>query len=673
MTTFDTSQLLPTFLEEASEHVATLEEGLLKLEVGAHDRELVDSIFRSAHSIKGGSATLGFKRMTRLTHALESVLDGLRKGLLEPSSERVDALLRATDALRVLLEAIRTGSAEDLALDPLIARLDQVGLQAAAPVAAPVATRMLTDYEVIFVPHAGLFAKGIDPLLLVRDLVATGELIASDPHLDPLPSLAELDPEQSYLGWTVCVRTRNTVAELRDLFVFVEQDCQLEINPTVGFFMDDPAPEAVPAPAAILPPPPPSAAAGAGAARAEASSIRVPTQKLDRLVDLVGELVIAQSMISEAVVDFSPAKLERLKLAMAEMERNTRELQERVMAIRMVPVVTVFSRFGRMVRDLAGSLGKSATVQIQGGETELDKSVIERIGDPLVHLVRNSVDHGLEDPATRLAAGKPEQGTVRLSAAHKGGKVVIDVEDDGKGLDAQRILAKARAQGLVAENHTPSPAEINNLIFAPGFSTAQVVSDVSGRGVGMDVVRRSIDALNGTIQIETEAGRGTRFRIMLPLTLAILDGLCVGVREETYVVPLVSIIESLRLRRADVRAVAGRNEVVVVRGQAIPLLRLDRLFGLGPARLDSPWELVVIIETDGKRIAVPVDEIQGQSQVVIKSLEANYRRVDGVMGATILGDGRVALILDVQALARLAQPANRSGEANMELEREVRA
>jgi two-component system chemotaxis sensor kinase CheA len=345
-----------------------------------------------------------------------------------------------------------------------------------------------------------------------------------------------------------------------------------------------------------------------------------------------------------------------------------------VMSIRMVPVATVFSRFGRMVRDLSTSMGKLAAVEIEGGDTELDKSVIERIGDPLVHLVRNAVDHGLEDPETRRAAGKSEQGTLRLSAAHRNGKVVIDVEDDGRGLDADRILAKGRAQGLVAEGQSLSREDIYGLIFKPGFSTAEVVSDVSGRGVGMDVVRRSIDALNGNIQIETELGHGTRFRIMLPLTLAILDGLCVGVRSETYVIPLVSIVESLRLKRADVRAVAGRGQVVVVRGQAIPLLRLDRLFDLDSTRPDSPWELVVIIENEGKRIALPVDEIQGQSQVVIKSLEANYRRIEGLMGATILGDGRVALILDVQALARLAQPVARAaGEGTTDVESEVRA
>jgi two-component system chemotaxis sensor kinase CheA len=682
MPIFDFKSLLPTFLEEATEHLVVMEEGLLKLETNAADRELVDSIFRSAHSIKGGSATLSLTEMTRLTHALETALDGVRRGELEVTSERVNAFLRANDALRILLDATRTGTKATLDIDPLIQLLETVGrCEAAAKPSAPAPpVKMIYDYQVVFVPKPELFAKGIDPLLLLRDLVNAGSLIASEAHLDRLPPLAELDPGRCHLGWTVCVRSASTSDELRDLFVFVQDDCRLEITAMAAYFPDDelvaPAPPAEPAPAPTADEPPSSAGPVMFNRRADdrrdASSIRVPTEKLDRLVDLVGELVIAQSMIGEAATDFTPAKLGRLKQAMAEMERNTRELQERVMSIRMVPMASVFSRFGRIVRDLSASLGKSAAVVIEGAETELDKSVIERIGDPLVHLVRNAVDHGLESPEARRAAGKPEQGTVRLNASHRGGKVVIDVSDDGRGLDAERLLAKARKQGLVGENQVLARDDIHNLIFKPGFSTAEVVSDVSGRGVGMDVVRRSIDALNGTIQIQTQPGQGTRFQIMLPLTLAILDGLCVGVRGETYVIPLVSIVESLRTKREEVHAVAGRNEVMVVRGQAIPLVRLDRLFGLERPAPETPWELTVIIENEGKKIALPVDEIQGQSQVVIKSLEANYRRIEGLMGATILGDGRVALILDLPALARLAQPALR-GEGPMDAEREVRA
>jgi two-component system, chemotaxis family, sensor kinase CheA len=664
MAAFDLKQLLPTFLEEAAEQLATLEQGLLRLEDGASDRELIDSIFRSAHSIKGGSATLGLTEMTRVTHVLENLLDGLRRSELEVTSERVDALLRATDVLGVLLDAARDGTVAKLDLEPMIAELEHLGPTAVAGPSKPArATAQATpvDYEVVFVPNRGLFATGMDPMLLLRDLSESGDVLAVRPHLDQLPPLAELDPEQCHLGWTIRLRSTSTPAQLRDLFMFVEDDCRLEIAPTA---FHSPAERATGGPAA---------SAISTASRAETSSIRVPTEKLDRLVDLVGELVIAHSMIAEAVNDFSAAKLPRIKLAMVEMERNTRELQERVMSIRMVPVSTVFSRFGRIVRDLSASLGKSAIVQIDGGDIELDKSVIERLGDPLIHLVRNALDHGLEDPPARAAAGKTEQGTLRLSAAHRNGKVVIEVEDDGRGLDPDEILAKARAQGLVGESQPLSLEEIYALIFKAGFSTAKVVSDVSGRGVGLDVVRRSIDSLNGTIQVETELGAGTRFRIMLPLTLAILDGLCVAVRGETYVIPLVSIVESLRIKRDDVRAVAGRNEVVVLRGQAIPILRLDALFGLDRTRPDSPWELVVIIENEGKRVALSVDDTQGQAQVVIKSLEANYRRVEGLMGATILGDGRVALILDVQALARLAQPTTRAAtEGQMDVEREVR-
>jgi len=678
----DSKRFLATFLDEAAEHVCTLEEGLLRLESEPHDQDLVDSIFRSAHSLKGASATLGLKTIAALTHALETVLEAVRQGQLEPRSDRVDVLLRATDALRTLLAATHNGSDPGVDVAPLVQALEQtVAGNASKPVpvtpvapAAPHGSSEDREVEVVFVPHPEFLLKGMDPLLLLRDLAGAGEVIGVEVHLEALPSLEQFRPDQCYLGWTMRLRTTSSLESLRELFMFVEDDCRLEIRSV-------PPPEMIEAAPADSEPAAEAEERRSNAGRTagrtpQSSSIRVATERLDRLVDLVGEVVIVQSMLNQAISDFTPDKIARLQEAVAEMARHTRELQERVMSIRMLPVDTICSRFPRLVRDLSAALGKTVRFQVSGGETELDKSLIERLGDPLVHLVRNAIDHGIEDRSGRLAAGKPEQGTILLRAAHRGGKVVIEIQDDGKGLDRERIAAKARALGLLPERGELTDQEIFAFIFHPGFSTADKVSDLSGRGVGMDVVKRTIDGLNGTIAIETEQGIGTCFRITLPLTLAILDGLCVRVCGETYVVPLVSILESLRLRSSEIRLVAGRNEVVAVRGQALPLVRLDRLFHLAPPATaePSPWALVVIVENEGTRIALLVDDIQGQSQVVIKSLEANYRRVEGLMGATILGDGRVALILDVHALGRRANPVGGPIAAASEIhERQVSA
>jgi two-component system chemotaxis sensor kinase CheA len=382
--------------------------------------------------------------------------------------------------------------------------------------------------------------------------------------------------------------------------------------------------------------------------------VRVATAKVDKLVDLVGELVIAQSVAGQIVDHFEPDRLHQLREAFTALERNTRELQERVMAVRMQPIGGVFSRFPRVVRDLAAASGKTMVLEILGEETELDKSVIEQLADPITHLVRNSADHGIEPPAERLEAGKPEQGVIRLQAYHEGGNVVVEISDDGRGLDAVKIRAKALERRLITNADALSEEEVQSLIFRPGFSTAEKVTDLSGRGVGMDVVRRNVESLNGSIAVRSVPGRGASFRIRLPLTLAILDGLLLRVGAETYVLPLVSIVESIRPRRADVRALAAGGHVVAVRGEPVPLVRLHAIFGVPDAVADPASGAVVIVEHEGRRLALLVDELLGQQQVVVKTLEANYRKVDGTMGATILGDGRVALILDVSGIATLA-------------------
>jgi two-component system, chemotaxis family, sensor kinase CheA len=642
----DVQRFLRLFLEEAADHLATLEGGLLRLEENpAGQGELIDEVFRAAHSIKGASATFGLQEIARLTHAMESLLDRMRTGELRAGRELTSALLSATDHLGALLTAAREGTGAPEGAAAVEVELQRLLAAGPAPATEPAAAPMdtpgragadSTEYEIRFRCDENAFRKGLDPLLVLRELSERGEILESRADSGRLPPLAELNPERCHLAWTLRLRSSESEGQLREAFTFVEDGSDIEIR-------------AAASPAEAAP-----TAVRARAVTADASTIRVSIDKVDRLINLVGELVIAQSMISQVVSEFSIDKLTRLQEAVGEMERNTRELQERVMAVRMVPLSVVFNRVPRLVRDLAEALGKKVTVQIRGGETEIDRSVIEQIGDPLTHLVRNAIDHGIEGPEDRQGSGKPEVGTVTLSAFHQGGNVVIHIEDDGRGLDAEKIRRKAIAQGLVDADEELSTEAITQLIFRPGFSTAEVVSDVSGRGVGMDVVRTNIEALNGQIALESQPGRGTRFRISLPLTLAIVEGLSVGLGDEVYVIPLVSIAESLRPRPGDIKTIAGRGEVVTVRGRVMPLLRLRRLLAV-PGRRERTGEgIVVILENQGQAVGLMVDDILGQSQVVIKNLEANFRRVEGVMGATILGDGKVALILDVQGVARIA-------------------
>jgi two-component system chemotaxis sensor kinase CheA len=397
---------------------------------------------------------------------------------------------------------------------------------------------------------------------------------------------------------------------------------------------------------------PPPARAKAAVSGSESGTIRVATGKVDQLIDLVGELIIAQSMASQVLAAFQPADLARMQETFAEVERYTRELQERLMGIRMLPIGNAFSRFPRLVRDLAASTGKQVSLAIEGEETELDKSVVERMADPLTHLVRNAIDHGIEPSAERIAAGKPAVGSIGLRARHQGGSVILEVSDDGNGLDRQRLLAKARERGIAVDGDNPSDERVFSLIFEPGFSTASQVSDISGRGVGMDVVKRSVEGLNGTIAIASEPGRGVTFRIQLPLTLAILDGLLLRVGTQRFVLPLLSIVESIAPQRKQLRRVAGGGEVIVLRGEPLPVARLNRLFRM-PG--EDEGGIAVIVENRGQRLALLVDELLGQQQVVIKSLETNFRKVEGAAGATILGDGQPALILDVAAIAEMAR------------------
>jgi len=642
----DLSRFRDTFFQESAEHLAEMEAGLLRLEREPNDTELLNAIFRAAHSIKGASGTFGFEDVARFTHGLESLLDRLRAGQIAVTHALVDTLLRSGDLLRELLARAAAGTPAPEQMAALLSELERAsGGAASAPAPAPARTgapeyATAKAYRIHFRPSIDLFQQGMDPLLILRDLAALGHAVATA-DASQLPPLTSLDPEQCYLGWTVRLETTKTAEEIRDVFAFVEDSAEIGVEPE--------ALEAQPAAVPVAAAEPKSAAAPAGTA-----SLRVATSKVDKLIDLVGELVIAQSMAKAIVDAFEPSRLHQLREAMAETERYTRELQERVMSVRMLPIGQVFSRFPRLVRDVAAQLGKRVRVEMAGEETELDKGVVERMSDPLTHLVRNAIDHGIEAPEERRRLGKPEEGLLRLEAHHQSGNVMVAVSDDGRGLNAGRIRQKAVERGLIAESAALSNEQAYNLIFEPGFSTAEKVSDVSGRGVGMDVVKRNVQALNGSVAVDTQAGGGTTVSIRLPLTLAILDGLLLKVGAETYVMPLVSIVESIRPRADQVRGVAGKGDVVAVRGDVLPLVRLHELFAIPSAVTDPCCGLTVIMESGGQRTALLVDELLGQQQVVVKSLEAHYRKVRGVLGATILGDGRPALILDAAGLAEAA-------------------
>lgn len=649
----DLSRFRETFFQEAAENLADMEQALLSLEQAAGDAELLNRIFRSAHSLKGASGTFGLDDITRFTHQLESLLDRMRSGELVPEPQHAALLLRAVDVLKELLAAAQAGAGEapSALFEQVLGEL--IVAQRSGP-ADPVkrlairsgdraARRVHTAYRIAFRPAEDLFRRGMDPLFILRDLAENGTLSDVRADLTRLPPLAALEPDGCYLGWTMRLTTDRTPAEIRDLFAFVEDGSDISIEPENAA---SPGPE---------PAKPAGAAQPAARATLRESSIRVSTEKVDKLIDLVGELVIAHSMAAEIMHDFTPEKLFALQEAMGEMERYTRELQERVMGVRMLPVGNIFSRFPRLVRDTAAGLSKQVTLEMSGEETELDKGVVEKLSDPLTHLIRNAIDHGIEPPDERVRQGKLEQGVIRLKAFHQGGNVLIEVSDDGRGLDTARIREKGIERGLLDGSAEPGGEEIHALIFEPGFSTAAAVSDLSGRGVGMDVVRRNVESLNGAVSVSSRRGQGTTVRIKLPLTLAILDGLLLRVGEQTFIMPLVSIIESIRPKPNQVKTVTGKGEVVVVRKEPLPLLRLHALLSVPTTVVDPARGLVVVVEHEGRRLAVLVDELLGQQQVVIKSLETHFKKVDGIVGATILGDGHPALIVDVAGIVQMSR------------------
>jgi two-component system chemotaxis sensor kinase CheA len=766
----DLSEFLTTFFEESFEILQQMEGDLLALNSGetADIAERIASIFRVAHSIKGGAATFGMKRITEYTHALESLLDEIRAGKREMTPEAVRVLLESVDVLRDMLEAERDKRPADpdriarslatlqrllsgellesAAEAPSASDADEgPGEQAPTPMdatepldpleqAMPIA--MAEDRErqalppgpgwhILFRPAAESFRQGSEPLRILRELATLGplQLRVLDEDLPPVHSI---NPRRSYLGWDIVLAADVPRESVEDIFAWVMDQAEVRIEPLPasahpaqdldeGEDEDEPpsAPaepagveatpladaepsgpeagngedgsgEAVPveehgheatpppqeearapvrAPTQPAKPAPAPAPTPTSAAPKEGGSIRVGIEKVDAIINLVGELVITQSMLGQFSDEverdgFDISMLQRLKDGLAQLERNTRELQENVMRIRMLPISVAFNRFPRLVHDLSRQLGKQVELRISGENTELDKTMLEKIGDPLVHLVRNALDHGLEPPEERIAAGKPATGVLQLNAHHKGGNIIIEISDDGRGINKARVLAKAREKGLVGPDEVLPDERIYELIFAPGFSTAEQVTDLSGRGVGMDVVKRNILSLGGGLDVKSEEGKGTTFIIRLPLTLSIMDGQLIVVGDQTYILPLMSIIESLRIEPDKLARVAGRAEVYRLREEYIPVIRLYEIFNIEP-RKDNERPLLVVIEGEGQKAGLMIDDLLGQQQVVIKSLETNFRRIEGLSGSTILGDGSVALILDIGGLLQMGRNCER--------------
>ena len=738
----DLSQFHQVFFEESFEGLDIMESSLLALDLAEVDAETINTIFRAAHSIKGGAGTFGFMQISGFTHVLETLLDQIRSGERDIEQVHVDMFLECVDCLRGLMGDLQAGTEPDMTqADDLKAKFEAIlsgnseagsaentaKNSSAEEVSAGVqksdsASPSGSDedgWKIEFIPCEDVLCTGNEPYRMFRELQDLAEAegngsIEVIPHLDELPEFSKMHPEMCYLSWTIIVRSGIELSDIEEIFEWVVDDCEItykrladcdlsvlenhhrqegsseniEAETVIRNVVESEAvesavvesadddnlvndsdaieseesnklPENAPETHAAsvnekiekaLEKVVPKAAPSAAKKPAENTSIRVSIDKIDGLINMVGELVITQSMLGQLGQEFDVSRIQRLQEGLQQLEQNTRELQESVMKIRMLPISFAFSRFPRLVRDLSKQLDKEVDLVMLGENTELDKTVMEKIGDPLVHLVRNSLDHGLEGVKERTDNGKSSAGTITLNAYHHGGNIVIEVQDDGAGLNKDRIRSKAVEKGLIAEDEHLTDGQIYDLIFQPGFSTADVVSDVSGRGVGMDVVRRNIAELNGSIDVSSTPGKGSIFSIRLPLTLAILDGQLVKVGDEVYIFPLVSIVESIQLEKSMLNNITGSQFVMQLRDDYVPIVCLQDIFNIDAEKKDLEGAMLVVVEGDNEKIGVVVDELLGQQQVVIKSLEQNYQKVDSISGATILGDGTVALIVDISGL-----------------------
>ena len=698
-----------TFFQECEEQLGELETGLSSMEEGEADSETVNAVFRAVHSIKGGAGAFKLDRLVRFAHGFETTLDKIRNGALAPAPHVIKVMLRAADVLADLVIAAREGTdTDDARAKELVEELTALSAGQAAAAAAPepatetdgedgpdpfaaMGFTPLTlhfdeedaatvspgggyEYLIEFTPKPALYYKGNETSRLIRELSRLGAIEVRC-NGGGVPALGDLDPEASYLSWTIKLKSDEGETAVQSVFEFVEGDCELSISVTaLTPTPDEPeaavatepaaAPLASPAQtkAASAPAPEPKLAAkadpqekngkaDANAAGSQQGTIRVDLDRVDRLINLVGELVINQAMLTQRVLEAGLGKVASVAAGLEDLEHLTRDIQESVMAIRAQPVRPLFQRMARIVREIADQTGKNVRLKTEGESAEVDRTVIERLADPLTHMIRNAVDHGLERPEARATAGKPEQGEVKLSAAHRSGRVVIEVSDDGAGIDRPKVRSIAIAKGLIPPDAQLTDSEIDSLLFLPGFSTADKVSNISGRGVGMDVVRRSIQALGGRISISSRPGHGSSFSMSLPLTLAVLDGMVVKVADQTLVVPLTTILETLKPKLDDIYGLGPDSQVIGIRGGFTPLIDVAMALGFRAVRSDPLNSVILLIETEGGvRSALMVDAIQDQRQVVIKSLEANYGHVPGIAAATSLGDGRIALILDADQI-----------------------
>ena len=692
--------LKKTFFDECDEAMQQIELGLTDIRSGQGNDETINAVFRGVHSVKGGAGIFGFEQLVGFAHVFETVLDGLRNGSLTATSENLDVLLTASDVLTDLVSMSRSGQAAApgfggecrAALEQIIEQggagggdgdgpapaefdgLDFVPVcvdmdapdDAPADVAAPLGNG-LNRFTITFKPKPEMLKKANEPLYLLRELRKLGELeLVCETGL--LPALSEMEADYPYFWWKGTLETAATRAQIDEVFEFVVGDCDLEVVnvtpavlPTVST-EDAPLAAAAPVnappvakPVAVAAPAAESADGGGGCTKPAATTTRIELERIDRVVNMVGELVISQAMLGQIVQDLPEATSGRLIQILEEVVHHTRELKDSVMSMRAQPVGSVFQRMPRLVRELATKTHKKVRLEMAGETTEVDRSIIERLGDPLTHIIRNSVDHGIETPAVRAAAGKNEEGVIRLSAEHRGGRIVIEIKDDGAGINSERVLKIAKEKGLVGPDVQLSEDEIGNLIMLPGFSTAETVSDISGRGVGMDVVRSNIQDLGGRISLKSVRGRGMTIQLALPLTLAVMDGMVIKVGQQTYVMPLSAIVECLRPQANEISNLIGTHGMLQLRGEFVPVVLLSNLLDINSAPSASGERVVIITDAgEGSRFGLVVDELLGHQQVVIKSIEESYGTVPGIAAATILGNGRVAFILDVEKLSDMA-------------------
>ncbi|MCD4748936.1 MAG: chemotaxis protein CheA [Thermoanaerobaculales bacterium] len=647
------TNLLDVFIIETEGNVLALEQGLLALEEKPNDEEQVNMIFRAAHTIKGSAAIVEMPELEKFTHLLEHVLDRVRQHGLEITHQLISSLLSSVDTIKEMLVKMGAGISID-AIDPT--QFENLkrwsGPQHEAQDVCSVLPEERT-YSIELALRKDIFSTGLDPEMIIAELAELGTLTAIEPNLDDLPPFEDLDVHTLYLRWHIELRTRRPRSDLDNVFVFVIEENPIRIV-ELGH-ADDPLPNGF---KTVSDDRSPSDLGELNTQHGPSSVIRLDVSKLDDIVNLVGEFVIEASQAGQMLRTGTESLRTRVEAADS-LAKRTREFREKVMALRMLPVEVTFSRLHRVVRDLAGDLGKKIRLKTSGTETEIDKNVSDQLIDPLIHLVRNAAHHGIEDPETRLRNGKTEQGTIEVKAAQREGSVLIEVRDDGRGLDGGKIRQKALELGLLAEEEIPSDKDLFDLIFRPGFSTATQIDRVSGRGVGLDVVRTNLQALGGDVEAGAEAGKGTCFRLRMPLTLAIIDVMKIEVRHEILMVPLLSIVKQMKAQSTAIHTIEPGCEAIRFSGEFLPLVRPAELFALEGEASDQGDGMVLILESDGRRLALLVDDILGQDQVVMKSLDTNYRRVRGISGASIMGNGHVAMILDVHGMEKLAFPDTR--------------